>query len=144
MFHRRITTSIVIDAPPRKVWGVLMDFPSYGDWNPFIRRISGPAAMGSWLEVEIAPPGMSVQTFRPTVTICQADRVFVWQGALGVPGLFSGTHRFELTPGGLGTRFEHSESFAGVLVPVTGKVLEATHAGFKAMNLALKARCEGL
>ncbi|KAH9852934.1 hypothetical protein C2E23DRAFT_139421 [Lenzites betulinus] len=29
--------SIVIDAPVDKVWSALIDFPSYPQWNPFVR-----------------------------------------------------------------------------------------------------------
>lgn len=141
MFDRQIMTSIVIAASPRKVWRVLMDFESYGDWNPFIRRIAGRGVVGSWLEIDIQPQGLAVRRFRPTVLACKAEQYFAWHGELAIPGLFSGTHQFELSPAGGGTRFVHSEDVSGVLVPLSGKVLTATEAGFKAMNNALEARC---
>ncbi|CAL1698177.1 unnamed protein product [Somion occarium] len=32
-----MTASATIDAPVEKVWNVLLDFPSYPEWNPFVR-----------------------------------------------------------------------------------------------------------
>jgi len=32
-----VTASITIDAPIEKVWSILLDFPSYHEWNPFVR-----------------------------------------------------------------------------------------------------------
>jgi hypothetical protein len=37
---------IEIDAPPADVWRVLLDFDAYGEWNPFIRSISGRVEPG--------------------------------------------------------------------------------------------------
>ncbi|KAI0659644.1 hypothetical protein C8Q70DRAFT_1154379 [Cubamyces menziesii] len=33
-----ISVSVDIDAPIEKVWEVLLDFPKYGEWNPFVRK----------------------------------------------------------------------------------------------------------
>ncbi|KAH8989978.1 hypothetical protein EDB92DRAFT_1946955 [Lactarius akahatsu] len=32
-----IRSSIAISASKQKVWDILLDFPSYGEWNPFMR-----------------------------------------------------------------------------------------------------------
>ncbi|KAG6836980.1 hypothetical protein H0H93_016933 [Arthromyces matolae] len=32
-----VSSSISIDAPREKVWSIMLDFPSYKEWNPFIR-----------------------------------------------------------------------------------------------------------
>ena len=60
---RSIETSIAIAAPRLRVWSVLMDFPSYPDWNPFIRSIKGKPQVGETLEVVIQPPGLKPQTW---------------------------------------------------------------------------------
>ena len=44
---RRIATAIDIDAPADAIWRVLVDFPAYPEWNPFIRRITGEAKVGA-------------------------------------------------------------------------------------------------
>ena len=139
---RLIRTSILIAASRARVWSVLMDFPSYPHWNPFIRSIKGKAEPGERLEVVIEPPGGKAQTFRPVVLAADPERRFKWRGSLPVPGLFAGEHEFELSDEAGGTRFDHGETFSGLLVPLTGAVLAATEQGFLAMNEKLKARAE--
>ena len=82
-------------------------------------------------------------TFKPRVTVLEPDQRLEWLGTMGVPGLFDGRHSFTLTPLGEGrTRFVQAEDFSGALVPLAGKMLAKTEAGFEAMNAALLARLE--
>lgn len=145
MTMRRIETAIDIAADSGTVWNVLMDFSSYPDWNPFIRRIEGRTARGERLAARIEPPGQRGMQFRPTVQVVQERHAFSWLGHLLIPGLFDGLHEFRLQPNGSSTRLSHCESFSGVLVPFVWSKLETpTRAGFEAMNHALKARAETL
>nr|WP_255305408.1 SRPBCC family protein [Acidithiobacillus ferrivorans] len=34
----QIETNIEITATPERVWSILMDFPAYPQWNPFISK----------------------------------------------------------------------------------------------------------
>ncbi|KAB1197544.1 MULTISPECIES: SRPBCC domain-containing protein [Haloferax] len=143
---RELTTSIEIDAPPERVWDVLVDFDHYDDWNPFM-RIVGRANEGATLVVRLMPPGTRESVFEPDVTRCERYREFGWLGHLVVPGLFDGEHRFRLEPldGGTRTRFEHRETFSGILAGITLRFIgDQTKAGFEAMNEALKGRVESL
>jgi hypothetical protein len=140
---RELTSSIEIDASPERVWSVLTDFASYGEWNPFIRSIEGEPVVGSRLQVRIAPPGGRAMTFKPTVTVVDPSLELRWLGRLLLPGLFDGEHRFRLEPlDGDRTRFVQSERFSGILVAFSGKGLAKTERGFDAMNEALKLRVE--
>ena len=66
-------------------------------------------------------------------------------GHLGVPHVFDGAHEFVLEPDRHGgTSLTQRETFGGVLVPFTGRLLERTGRGFAAMNEALKARVEAI
>jgi hypothetical protein len=138
----KIETEILVDAAPESVWAVLMDFPAYPSWNPFIVAIDGKAEPGESLRVSMRPPGGKAQTFKPKVLRADALEAFVWRGSLPVPGLFTGEHSFQLTRAGDGTRLRHSESFSGLLVPFLRKMLVRTEEGFNQMNAALKARAE--
>jgi hypothetical protein len=140
-----IATEIGIDAPPARVWQVLVDFPAYPGWNPFIRALRGEARTGARLDASIQPPGRAAMRFTPRVLHCAPEQELRWLGHFLVPRLFDGEHAFVLQPvAGGGTRFLHSERFAGLLVPLLfGTAMrEATRAGFEAMNRALKARVE--
>ena len=138
-----ITTEIAIEAPPSRVWEVLMDFPSYPRWNPFVTAIAGEAAEGSRLEVALTLPGRKPMRFTPTVTASEEEAVFEWLGKVGVRGVFDGRHTFRLTATERGTRFEQSERFTGLLAwMMYGKVRRNTEDGFRSMNAALKERAE--
>jgi hypothetical protein len=140
----RIETQIEINAPAERVWSLLMDFPSYPRWNPFIRSIEGNPMVGQSLNVLIQPPGSRAMRFRPIVLKVEPNREFRWKGKLLVPGLFDGEHYFKLEPkprGGL--VFRQGEMFSGLLVPLLRRSLDgATRQGFIAMNEALRREAE--
>lgn len=138
-----IHTQIDVAATTAQVWDVLIAFPAYGDWNPFIPRIEGTPRVGEVLEVDLQPAGRQVATLRPVVTEAQPGACLGWTGTVGVRGIFDGDHRFELTPTANGTRLVHRETFTGLLArPLLWLVGEQTTAGFAAMNRALRDRVE--
>lgn len=140
--RRFIETEVTIAAPRSRVWAILMDFERYPDWNPFILSIKGEARVGETLEVVIQPPGHKASTFVPRILALEKERRFQWRGSLPIPGLFVGTHQFDLADASGGTRFVQSEIFTGLLVPLVGSVLAATEQGFHNMNKALGVRAE--
>jgi len=139
---KELRTEIEIDAPAERVWTALLDFPSFPEWNPFIRRIEGTPAIGSRLEVSLGASGTKPMTFRPTVLNVVRNRELRWLGRVGLPRIFDGEHIFELTAIGPNrTRFVQAERFRGLLVPFLAKSLDRdARRGFEEMNRALKAR----
>ena len=141
---RVLETEIHIAASPERVWSVLMDFDSYPDWNPFIRRARGRVEVGEKLEVVMLPPNGKGMVFRPTVKSVVNHSLFSWLGHLLFPGLFDGEHIFEVTGNEDGCRLVHKEKFSGLLVPLLwGRLDTDIRAGFNSMNNALKHRVEG-
>lgn len=140
----QIVTEIDIAASPERVWSILMDFPAYLQWNPFIRSLSGVAKPGERLHATIQPEERSAMTFRPRVLKAANQQELRWLGHLGSPGLFDGEYYFQLTALSNGhTRFTQGERFSGILVGVFISRMEATTKGrFYAMNQALKDRAE--
>ncbi|MGY1825991.1 MULTISPECIES: SRPBCC family protein [unclassified Blastococcus] len=139
----RIHSEIEIAASPGTVWAHLTDLASYVEWNPFIPSAAGTAEVGARLSMRLQPPGGRPLPIKPQVTEVVPGEVFEWLGHLGVPGVFDGRHRFELTGVPSGTRLVQSESFRGLLVrPLKGFLDGATLAGFEAMNAALARRSE--
>ncbi len=143
---RRIETEVMIGATPEQVWGVLVDFDRYAEWNPFIREASGEAKVGARLRVRIHPPEGRPMTFAPTVREASPARELRWLGHLWLPGLFDGEHAFRIDAvGERQVRLRQSEVFRGLLVPLLPSVMyERTRRGFDAMNRALKERVETL
>src|SRR5216683_388851 len=132
---RTISATVDIAATPQQVWAVLADPDAYPQWNPFIRSASGQVAEGATLTLRLVPAQGRAMTFRPKVLAAEP-------GLLLMPGLFDGTHQFALEDMGGHTRLTQSETFRGVLVPVTGKIITQTEADFRALNQALKQRAE--
>ena len=139
-----LRTDIEIFASAERIWSILSDFRAYPSWNPFLVSLDGLLEVGARLVARIKAPGGRAMTIKPRVTRLERGRLLVWRGSLPIPGLFIGEHSFELVPAGDGrVRFEHSEQFSGLLVPLLRKTLDRdTRAGFCAMNEALKTRAE--
>jgi hypothetical protein len=139
--RHELRTEIDIDAPPEQVWPHLVDLGAYADWNPFITRAAGSAEEGHKLSLRMDPPGGRGITIRPHVTEVSKGATLEWLGHLGVPGVFDGRHRFELTATPSGTHLVQREIFGGLLVRPLRRSLDGnTRAGFEAMNAALRRR----
>lgn len=141
----RIDTQIGINASAERVWSVLIDFPGYARWNPFVRSIEGTPKLGGSLNVFIQPPGSGGMRLKPTVLAVDPMREFRWKGKLVLPGVFDGEHFFRLEPiSETELVFRHGEVFSGLLVPLFRGFLDgATRQGFVEMNEALKRVAEG-
>lgn len=133
----KLHTEIIIQASPAHVWEVFSDTDAYPEWNPLIHALTGPWKSGERLHATI--DGMK---FKPVVLEHEPNRQLTWRGRLLFPGLFEGTHCFQLVDHGDGTTtFVQSESFRGLLVPLMKRKLKTdTLQLFHAMNAALKKR----
>lgn len=129
-----------IQAPAATVWQVLTATEQYDQWNPFMPSLVGVLRVGQRLTVTIRA-GRRTMNFRPIVEAYEDGTLIRWRGRLGIPGLFDGEHELRVeTTGPRTSRFTQRETFRGVLVPLMGRVLDDTDAGFAAMNAALSAR----
>ncbi len=64
---KEIHTEIAIEAPSDRVWRSLTDFALYPEWNPLIRRASGPLEVGARPDVLLGASGARETRFHPTV-----------------------------------------------------------------------------
>jgi hypothetical protein len=141
-FRWMIRTAVEVDAPPSRVWDVLVDLPSYPEWNPFIVEAAGKVAVGETLTLHMALPGRDPMKVEPRLLAVEPARELRWKGRLWIPGLFEGEHAFVLTPleGGR-TRVDHSERFGGLLLPLAKSMIyDATVESFRALDAALAKR----
>jgi len=143
---KELHSRIEINASEERVWGILTDFASYPQWNPFIRSISGELKMGERLKVRLEPPDSRGITLRPTVLSAEPNRQLRWVGHLLVPGLFDGEHSLATEPLEENrVRFVQHEAFKGMLVRLLARSLDTnTLRGFEEMNEALKERAEAI
>jgi hypothetical protein len=140
---KTITTEIIIDTTPKKLWKILTDFSDFPSWNPFIVKILGKAFLSQVLSIWISPPGGSKMRFRPEIISLIPNKELIWKGKFLLPGLFGGEHRFFIEDLGGSVKFTHEEVFSGILVHLFPKsIYQKTEDGFKQMNEALKKQCE--
>lgn len=141
----KISSSIIIDAPPSKVKGVFFDFKSYPSWNSFVTSIKGDSQeVGSILDVEVLPPGKSKQKFKPKI-VENSDTKFSWVGTLGSDYVFKGHHQFEFisVENGTKTKLIQSEEFSGFLsAPLLYFLKASTLKGYENLNEDLKKKVE--
>lgn len=76
-------------------------------------------------------------TVKPKILIAQPSAELCWSA--GVPGIIGGEHTFTLTPADGGTQLLQTETFRGILVPVSGKTLAAAEASYQKLNEALNS-----
>jgi hypothetical protein len=142
---KTLQTQVDIEASKEKVWSILIDFPAYPQWNPFIKSISGEPKAGAELDVHIQPPDQRGITLHPKVLSAIPGQELKWLGHLFIPGIFDGEHHFlihEMSADRVS--FVQEEVFKGVLIPFTGEMLDSTRQGFEQMNEALKNRTEAV
>jgi len=138
---KEVVTGIHINAPPEKVWQVLVANEQWYAWNPFIIKSEGSFVVGQKVVNTMAMEGRKPMVFRPTVLKADSQVELRWLGRVLVPGLFDGEHYFQLRPQDGGTHLVHGEIFRGLLIGLLS--MDDVRRNFEAMNAALKARVEG-
>src|SRR5688572_9571521 len=141
----RIETSLLLSAPPGRVWQVLTDFAAFPEWNPLVLRIEGEARAGSRLRLLIAQPDGSAVRRRLSARIDEwrpGERLG-WTG--GPWPIFRGHHWFDLTARDGGTLFRHGETMSGIYPWLNRRTIGGRfRPGYEAMNEALARRLEVL
>ena len=140
---RVINTFIDINAPPNRVWEVLIDFPAWKEWSPFISSITGKLEVGARLRITVSPPGIKSMEFKPKVFVVRPGEEIIWGGSF-LLFVYRGDHVMLLKPlPSGGTRFQQRERFRGPMVLFMGGMFKPTEQGYNQMNKALKRRAEG-
>lgn len=133
-FSRRIA------ATPDRVWGLLVDLPSWRSWNPTIVRIEGDVRPGG--TVRLVSKVNEKRTFALRVTELAQPGRLVW--ASGMPlGLFRGVRTYSLAPAvGGGTDFAMTEEYSGALAGLIVRSIPDLNPSFEAFADGLKAAAE--
>jgi uncharacterized protein YndB with AHSA1/START domain len=123
----RVHCAIEIDAPPARVWAVVMDPRRLADWVTIHRRIGeAPDRLqrGSTFEQTLNLRGAPLHV-EWTVVDLDPPRRAVWEGS--GPAHSRASIVYELRPAGEdGTRFDYTNEFkppGGTLGAVAGRVL---------------------
>ncbi|KAI9431258.1 hypothetical protein H4582DRAFT_1250786 [Lactarius indigo] len=160
-----IRSSIAISASKQKVWDTLLDFPSYSEWNPFMRSTELISEEDKKpLPSQIAAPGLRVRlrlNMPPTMddvgkkasvteeilTHVDSDTFrFAWRFATPARWLIT-AERWQVVrddgPGGQTAVYETWEFFGGLAGYLIRFFMGAKlQTAFDAMSRALKERAE--
>jgi hypothetical protein len=141
---KEVRSEIEINSYPESVWRILIDFATYDQWNPFIKKIIGTPTERSKIDIYIETPSGKNRKYSPTITRVEEGRELRWFGKSSLPGFLNAEHIFtiqELQPERV--RFIQREVFDGLLTRVFAKGLDTDiRQGFQDMNDALKRRAE--
>jgi len=139
-------TTFPVAASAETVWGILVDFEHWSEWNPSVPSISGEAKLGSTLAMTLAMPHRPSAKVKAEITELDSERRFSWHGNIGGDRLFSGTREFEIDAQPDGTVLvTHVETVTGLLFPVFRAVMgSAIKEHHDNLNAALRDRAENI
>ena len=146
---------IEIDAPLDRVWEVMLDTASYGEWNPFVLRADCAAPrVGEPITLHVRFANGSTATSPERITaldepstgedgVRRALLAYRYEGLPAKLRLVQGVRDQRLTqaPGGP-TVYDTVERFSGPLVRLAGPA--RVEDGFRRHAQALKERAESL
>ena len=147
------SASAAIHAPIDRVWSVMLDTASYGEWNPFVERAdcSSDPAVGDPIVLHVRWANGRSTTSPERISVIEppheegglrrATLAYVYEGLPAKLGLVRGTRyqRLWQQPGGP-THYDTVEEFSGPLVKLAGP--KRVEDGFRRHAEALKRRCE--
>jgi hypothetical protein len=129
----------VIDAPPERVWAVLVDAGAYPTWDSGVDKVDGRLAPGEKITVHAAVS--AGRAFPVKVTDFRSDSGMTWTGGMPL-GLFRGVRTFTLTPRGDATEFRVREEYTGPLLPLIWRSMPDLAPSFEQFATGLKQRVE--
>jgi Polyketide cyclase / dehydrase and lipid transport len=82
---------IVINAAPSTIFGVILDLPHYGEWNPWLTRAEGDMVPGGHVTVDVVLNGRTQKAEHTVLTVEPFTR-FCWED-YGWTTVFAPAHR---------------------------------------------------
>jgi hypothetical protein len=115
-FRMGCTVATDINAPPDKAWAILTKPDDMVRWNSTLTSIEGDIALGGIVKMQV--PEAPGRTFKVKVTRFEPNEEMVWRQ--GSPLLFLGVRTYSLrsNPDGSATRFQLTEEFSGLMLPL--------------------------
>lgn len=137
---KEISTEIIINSTPEKLWEVITDFKGYSKWNPFIVNIEGEPKKGEKIELQLHLKSGKNRTYHPTITKVEKFKEIRWKGQMLSSLLFQGERVLSIEKvDDKSVKFINNEVFSGIASGFTPKKMDSDiEESFKMMNTALK------
>lgn len=145
--HTVTSVTVEIEAPASHVWGVLLDFASYPQWNPYTIASRSSLEIGAPIDLTLPSFDGSEEDFltREFIRIVNAPHHLRYDNADQVPGVLGVRDQWitELGPDRCSyyTTDTLSGEHAELAIEMTGDWMQS---GFDSVAHALKSRAEQL
>jgi uncharacterized protein YndB with AHSA1/START domain len=139
-FRMQCAVSTEINAAPEKVWALLTRASDMVRWNSTLTDVEGNIEPGGTVKMQV--PEAPGRTFKVKVTRFVPNQEMVWRD--GNPVMFLGVRTYSLTPSPdeTATRFEMTEVFSGLMLPMIAARLPDFGPIFERYTADLKAEAE--
>uniref|UniRef100_A0A6U1SAK4 SRPBCC domain-containing protein n=1 Tax=Cyclophora tenuis TaxID=216820 RepID=A0A6U1SAK4_CYCTE len=139
-----ISSELLIDAPPEKVWAVLTDFDKLSEWSPGMIKFEGEFRKDGPAKVTfLIGVGSHTQIFNHPLIHFDEGKMFGWSAPIPHMGM-KDNHKYIVEPTDDGkTKFIQTDQFHGQGAHLIGGMLaNGALSGYVAFNRALKKRVE--
>ncbi|HEX6245704.1 MAG TPA: SRPBCC domain-containing protein, partial [Polyangiales bacterium] len=133
-----------INAPPARVWQVLMDLPKYGAWNPYTTAMQSTLKIGDPMVMTVRMNAAVTLTQTEHIRVLEPGHKVCWGIETTTPEQNSGERCqwLEPLPGG-GTRYVTEDLIEGTLNPLVTLLFDGDlKTGFAGVARGLKTYCE--
>ena len=142
---RNLFTQVDIAAPAAQIWAILMDFPNYPRWNPFMRQMIQLPQGEDRLAIALYPADRVVLRLTVRPEVIKSGRLLKWHGFFLHERLFSWDHQLELESRGETCTIRQTERLTGSGVWILpNAMVDPLRFGFARMNMALRDHAEML
>ncbi|HWN35544.1 MAG TPA: SRPBCC domain-containing protein [Pseudonocardia sp.] len=138
---------VEIAAPAPFVWDVLVDYPSYPEWNPYTVAVATTLAVGDPIDLTLPNPDGSAGTFvnREYIRVVDPPRLLRYDTGDELPGIFAVREQWIEDLGPERSAYRTTDTFSGEHAAwVMASSGEWVRAGFDAVARALRDRAEQL
>ena len=138
---------VEIDAPQALVWGVLVDFARYAEWNPFTVRVDTTGVVGDQVVLHLPDPTKPGETFTTTewLRVLDASHHLQYDTADEMPGIFAIRDQWVEDLGDGRSSYRTTDVFTGEIAQLVFDLQgQWVNEGLTAVAHALKARAESL
>lgn len=141
----RIEHRIGVAAPSEVIWGVIADFPRWGEWNPIYPKVEGRLSIGSPVSFELHLPNRPVRHLQGKIVEWVPNMQLIWQLSL-FGGLVRTTRYFEIEQlADESCILSNGEIFEGIGAGIVPKAERAVlKRAFELVNEAAKGRVEDI
>jgi uncharacterized protein YndB with AHSA1/START domain len=147
MTHVVTSVTVEIEAPAAFVWDVLVDYPSYPEWNPYTIAVETSLELGDRIDLTLPNPDGSDDTIlnREFIRVVDPPHHLRYDTGEEYPGLLGMRDQYITELGSDRCTYYTTDQLSGELADLVMELNgDWIKAGFDSVANALKTRAEQL